>query len=386
MIVQVNLNKLAAVLVAAGLIGAGVHFVHVSPDNKAALAKAAATVPAGQVRFAPDAPQLSSLKVAALHSVALPVSEPLNGRIAYDENLTARVSSPIAGRVTAMHGEPGDIVKRGALLAVIDAPELATADADWRKAQADETYKRLAYQRAQTLFDGEVLPRKDLEAAQAGFQQAQAETRRASLRMKNLNAGGQEQGRFGLRAPLGGTIADKQINPGLEVRPDLPAPLFVISDLGHLWVMVDVPERYAGAIRAGQAVSVETDAYPGRHFDATVERVGLALDPATRRVQVRCAIANPDLTLKPEMYARVSFLAGAGSPQAVALPNTSLFVEGIYDYVFVELQPGQFEKRRVSVGLRGRDTSFITAGLRGGERVVTEGALLLNAEAASNAQ
>ncbi|MBA5690766.1 efflux RND transporter periplasmic adaptor subunit, partial [Rugamonas apoptosis] len=83
-----------------------------------------------------NAPQWSSLKVSALAAGALPVAEPVNGRLTYDENRTARVSSPIAGRVTALRAEPGDSVRRGAVLASLDAPDLATAQADWRKAQA----------------------------------------------------------------------------------------------------------------------------------------------------------------------------------------------------------------------------------------------------------
>ncbi|MBA5690757.1 efflux RND transporter periplasmic adaptor subunit, partial [Duganella sp. LX47W] len=85
--------------------------------------------------------------------------------------------------------EPGDSVRRGAVLASLDAPDLATAQADWRKAQADEGRKRMAYERAQALFGGEVLARKDYESAQADLAQASAETRRAAQRLSNLNAG-----------------------------------------------------------------------------------------------------------------------------------------------------------------------------------------------------
>jgi len=381
-------HHIAAALALAAAIGLGARWVAGAQANPAPAnpAPAAAPAAANRIHFRPDAPQLASLKIEALAAVALPLSEPVNGRVGYDENRTARVNSPLAGRVTALRAEPGDVVRPGAVLAVIDAPDLATAQADWRKARADEGRKRLAFERAQTLFDGQVLARKDFEAAQADYQQADAETRRAALRLRGLNADGQEGARFSLRAPIGGVVSDKQINPGMEVRPDLPGPLFVVTDLRHLWVMLDVPERAVGAIRAGQAVSVETDAYPGRRFAAKVERVGLALDPATHRVKVRCALDNPELLLKPEMFARVAFLSADPAARAVQLPNGSLFVEGKYDYVFVETRPGEFEKRRVRVALRGRDSSYADQGLAGGERVVTEGAFLLNAEVASNAR
>lgn len=351
-----------------------------------AAAVAASSAEPGVLHFAANAPQMATLKIAAVSAVPLPASAALNGRIAYDENVTTRVSSPVLGRVLALHADSGARVARGALLADLDSPDLASAEADWRKAQADEMRKQLAYQRADTLFRGEVLARKDYESADADFQQARAETRRAALRMHSLNAAGSDNGRFALRAPLAGTIADRQINPGQEVRPDAPAPLFVISDLRHLWLLVDVPESALASVRQGQAVSVETDAYPGRRFSATVAHVAPVLDPQTRRIQVRCTLDNADGALKPEMFARAAFLAGDGSTLAVALPNTSLFAEGVYSYVFVEKQPGTFEKRRVNVRVKGRDSSFVDAGVSAGERVVTEGAFLLNAEVASNAR
>jgi cobalt-zinc-cadmium efflux system membrane fusion protein len=383
MTLQLNILKVAVIAVAIGTIVVGIHYVSASQERKSA--PPSEHTQTGVVKFAPNALQLSSLKVAEVLEVPLPVSDPLNGRITYDENVTVRVTSPIAGRVTALHAEIGDVVRRGTILADIDSPDLATAEADWRKALADESRKNLAFTRAKTLFDGEVLARKDFESAEADYQQAKAETKRASLRMKSLNAAGKEDGNFGLKAPLAGVVADRQVNPGQELRPDLPSPLFVITNLSHLWVIVDVPERSAADIHSGQAVTIETDAYPGKLFAAKIDRVGLALDPGTRRIQVRCSVDNIDHNLKPEMFAHVSFLADGSSKKAIPVPNTSLFTEGLYGYVFVEKQPGTFEKRRVNIKLTGHDRSFVDAGLTNGERVVTEGAFLLNAEVAGDA-
>ncbi|HEY8101056.1 MAG TPA: efflux RND transporter periplasmic adaptor subunit [Burkholderiaceae bacterium] len=377
--------KVAVAVAATGAVVASVHYVSAAQDNTASPSHKEDAQP-GVVKFAPNAPQLSSLKVSVVTEVPLPVSDPVNGRITYDENVTTRITSPIVGRVIGLHAEIGDAVQRGTILADIDSPDLATAEADWRKAQADELRKKLALDRARTLFEGEVLARKDYESAEADFQQAKAETTRAVLRMKNLNALGKEDGKFGLKSPIAGVLADKQINPGQEVRPDLPNPLFVITNLNSLWVIVDLPERNIAEIRPGQAVTIDTDAYPEQQFAGKVDRVGLALDPVTRRIQVRCSVKNNDHRLKPEMFARISFLAGDGGKKAIVLPNTSLFVEGMYSYVFVEKQPGVFEKRRVNVKVKGSDRSFIDMGLAKGDRVVTEGAFLLNAEVAGDAQ
>jgi len=379
-----NFIKAAVAVLVLGTAAFGIRHVYAIQEPKPAPA-AKDRLPPGILKFAPNSPQLSSLKTSAVEEVPLPVSDVMNGRIAYDENVTSRVSSPILGRVVALHTEIGDKVQRGSVLADIDSPDLGTADADWRKAQADELRKKLAFERAKTLFDGEVLARKDYESAEADYAQAKAETRRAQQRMKNLNASGNEDGRFGLKSPIAGVVADKQINPGLEVRPDLPNSLFTVTDLSQLWVIVDVPAPGAAQVHAGQAVSIETDAYPGQRFDGKVTLVGLALDPTTRRIQVRCAVKNEDKKLKPEMFARVSFLTDDHARKAVQIPNGSIFVDGAHSYVFVETQPGSFEKRRVTVKVKGYESSFVDSGLAQGERIVSEGAFLLNAEAAGNA-
>jgi cobalt-zinc-cadmium efflux system membrane fusion protein len=381
-----SIAAITLIVLAAGGAIFGASHLHAAnqPAAEPSPAPAPATEP-GVLRYGAGAPQLSALRIETAVQMPLPIAEALNGRLALDENRTARISSPIAGRVLALKAEAGDRVARNAVLLQADAPDLAAADADWRKAQADEVRKKLAFERARNLYAHEVVPQKDVEAADADFRQAAAESRRTALRMKSLHASGSENGSFSLRTPLAGVVVERQVTPGMELRPDLPNPLFVISDPTHLWLLVDVPERSLAQVKPGQKVSLETDAYPDTRFHATVEKVGYALDPATRRVQVRCTVDNPDSRLRPEMYARVSFLSDSGR-SAIAVPNSGLVSEGINTYAFVETSPGVFQKRQVSLALRGRETSHVDAGLKAGERYVAEGALLLNAEMASHAR
>lgn len=340
---------------------------------------------AQMLRYSPGAPQLNYLRIQPVAEIPEPASEPLNGRITYDENRTSRVSSPVAGRVVKIDAQPGDQIKAGQALLWLDSPDLGSALADQRKADADLHLKNLAYQRAKTLFDGEVLAKKDLESADADLRQSQAEASRARARMHNLTAGnvtGQD-GRFALRAPVAGVVAERQANPGTEVRPDNPVPLYVITDPSHLWASIDLPERDLGKVHVRQAVSVEVDAYPGKRFSGKVASIGTALDPVSRRVQVRCTLDNPEGALKPEMYARITPLAENGH-NALQVPNTALITEGLYSFVFVETAPGALEKRRVALAGQGREQSVVSAGLKAGERVVTTGALLLNSELAGS--
>jgi cobalt-zinc-cadmium efflux system membrane fusion protein len=379
-----GISKSGLVLVAIAVGGGAYFFANRNADNgdaaKTAAAPEAKREP-GVLRIPAGSPQLASIRVRAVEEVPVPLAEPLNGRIAYDENATARVSSPILGRILKLNASPGDAVRAGDALLVMDSPDLAQAAADASKARADEQRKKRAFDRAKLLLDAGVIPAKDAEAAEADSLQARAETQRAELRLRNLNvaSGGETEGHFGLRSPLTGVIADRQANPGMEVRPDLPNPLFVVTDPTRLWVMIDLPERNLSKVELGHAVSVEVDAYPNERFKATIQRIGQTVDPSTRRVQVRCSLSNPERKLKPEMYARVTLLSDENK-RGIRVPNSALIIEGLYSFVFVEKEAGVFEKRRVKLSIQDRDYSYVEAGLEPGARVVITGPLLLSAE------
>jgi len=377
-----NKGAALAALVLAVAAGAAGYFAggrQAAPDVKPA-APVEVRVP-NEIRFPDGAPQLTALRAEAAVEAPLPLAEPLNGKIAYDEDVTARISSPIAGRITSLKAAAGDTVKAGQVLASLDAPDLAAALADTSKAQADEARKRLALERTQKLLDAEVIPRKDYESAAADYAQAQAETRRAGARLKNLSPMPGDGPGLALRSPMGGMVADRKANPATEVQPG-GEPLFVVSDLSRLWVLIDLPEHHLAKVKPGLPVSLTVEAYPGETFRAVVARVGQVVNADTRRIQVRCDMRNPDGKLRPEMYARVSLLTDEGK-QAVRLPNGALVTEGLYSFIFVETAPRVFVKRKVQLSVQDREYSYVTSGVSKGERVVIGGALLLQSEMAS---
>jgi cobalt-zinc-cadmium efflux system membrane fusion protein len=342
----------------------------------------------GVLRFPTAAPQLAQIKTDRAALAPVPMDEPLAARISYDENATARLVAPIAGRVVEIHANIGDSVKAGTVLAVLDAPELGTAAADLAKAQADAQQKKSALDRARSLFQAEVIARRDLEAAQAEAQQTQAEVERARLRLASLNPGGASAAggqRYQLRAPISGVVATRKINPAMEVRPDTEEPLFVVTDMSRLSVLVDVPERDLPIVTVGKSAQVEVSAYPHRNFTGTVVHVAPTLDPQTRRVQARVAVDNREGLLKPEMYAKVGILADA-KEELPKIPTGALLVEGVKNYVFVEREAGVFEKREVTLAVQTRSYAYVWSGVKGGDKVVSVGALLLNAELASSSR
>jgi len=334
--------------------------------------------------FAPDAPQLAYLRIQPVMQVSAPVSEPLPARIAYDEDRTARLNSPVAGRVLQIVAQPGDKVTAGQALIWLDSPDFGNALTDAAKSKAELRQKNLAYERAKMLFEGEVLARKDLEMAEADLSQSQAEARRSALKLHNFSQGAKlsiSGERIALRTPITGIVTERQVNPGAEVRPDAPGPLFVITEPAYLWAVIDLPERDVAKVHNDQAVDIELDAFPGEHFSARVSAIATALDATSRRVQVRCLLPNPTHRLKPEMFARATLLADT-QRRVLRVPNGALVMTGLHYFVFVETAPGVLEKRRVAVTSEGRDYAIITDGLRVGDRIVTTGTLLLNSELA----
>lgn len=345
----------------------------------AARAEAAVATPAAgsnqTLYFPQGAPQLAYLRIEVLKAEPVPLLEPLNGRLAYDDNLTARISPAVAGRVIKLQAQAGDTVKAGAVLALLDSPDFAQAQADQRRAAADLRLKQAGFERATILFDGGVLAKREHEAAANDLEAAKAEAARAAAALRHLSPSGEH---YALRAPLSGVVTERQATPGTEVRPDQSTPLFVVSDPTRLWAIAELAEKDLGALKVGQALGITVEAYPGEVFPARIEAIGDVLDAQTRRVQVRCSVVNKERRLKPEMYARLTPQAG-GAPKP-RVPNTALVTEGLHTHVFIEVEPGKIEKRRVPLAFRGREESWIDTGVQPGERVITAGALLLNAE------
>lgn len=265
---------------------------------------------------------------------------------------------------------------------IMDSPDLGEAIADAHKAQSELQLKRQAFDRSKLLLDEGVIARKDFENSQTALSEAEADARRTHARLGNLGA---EQNSadetYTVRAPMGGIVVDRQINPGNEVRPDATNPLFIITNSQHLWATIDLPERDLNKVSVGQPVSIEVEAYPGETFSGRVQSIGAMVDPTTRRIPVRCTI-DAQTRLKPEMYARITPLS-IGSSKVIRTPNSALITEGIHNYVFVEISPGHLKKRLVVLNSQGREFATVKQGLKKNERLVTSGAILLNSELAA---
>jgi cobalt-zinc-cadmium efflux system membrane fusion protein len=142
------------------------------------------------------------------------------GRLVWNEDKTVRVASPFAGRVMEILVQPGATVKAGQPLAMLTSPDFGSAQADARKASADSAVASKALARQRELYEAGVIAQKDLEQAQADNARAADQQRtQAALRMYGASGSDGVNQRFALRSPIDGLVVERNINPGMEVRP-----------------------------------------------------------------------------------------------------------------------------------------------------------------------
>jgi cobalt-zinc-cadmium efflux system membrane fusion protein len=305
------------------------------------------------------------------HDVTLPA------RLTWDEERTVRIFPPFAGRVTRIVARPGDRIEAGAPLAELMSPDFGQAQADARKAEADLDVSTRALEREKELAAHGVASAKDLEQAQADARKAQAEADRALGRVNAYGHGIAGENRFVLRSPTAGVVVERNLNPGQELRPDQPgAPLFVITDPTHLWVMVDAGEGDLGGLKPGTALTVMSTQLPDSPFPGELEQISDFIDPTTRTLKLRGTVPNKERRLKGEMFVTARIRAPKQASPTVA--SRAVYLSGASNYVFLRTGAETFTRRAVRVGRESDGRRPVLSGLKEGDEVVVAGNLFLD--------
>ena len=327
--------------------------------------------------------------------IVVPADSPLRSRIAFapaatrsaggklslpgvveaDPARTVAVLPPLAGRLAELKVSLGDRVSAGQVLAVVDSPDLAQAHADEEKAADALSLAEKTLNRQKQSQEIGVASDHDLDQAKSDYSQALAERNRASARLKDLGAQSGDHGRLVVRAPAAGSITAITAAQGAMLN-DPTQPLLTLADLSIVWVTALVPEHSLGQVAKGQAAEVTLAAWPGKVFQGKVTFIADTIDPDTRRDRVRIAFTNPDVMLKPNMFATVA-LKGAETAQ-VTVPTSALLMNNDATTVFVETGDWVFERRAVAVSLEEGAEVSVASGLKPGEQVVVKGGILLN--------
>jgi membrane fusion protein, heavy metal efflux system len=354
--------------------------------RRAAASKGAAPGPADGhgdsdtiVRIADDMLRDLRLTTAVVEARTGGEGAPVLGELHVDEEHYAEVSSALPAKAVRLRATPGDRVAVGTPLVELASIELGKARGALREAEARRALAVQALARKRGLAEERIVPQREVQEADAEAQAAEAALAAARATLESLGIGveGGDGGRFFLKAPVNGTVLDRQVVQGQVVEPG--RVLFKIGDLARLWLVAHASERDALQVRVGSAARVAYPALPGQPFEARVSLVGRIVDAGSRTIPVRLLVANTDDRLRPGMSATV-WLPVGDEGRHLTVPAASL--QRLHDSwcVFVPRGEGRFDARRVG---RGRDLGGeveILSGLAAGETVVVEGAFLLKAE------
>jgi membrane fusion protein, copper/silver efflux system len=179
-----------------------------------------------------------------------------------------------------------------------------------------------------------------------------------------------------LRSPYRGVVVEKPILAGQRIMAGDVA--YKIADLSQVWLEGEVFERDLHAIRLGLPVTAEFTALPGVTRTARVAYVYPTINPDTRTARIRVELSNPDLALKPGMYATIRFSAMTDS--VLSVPRSAVLATGERNFVFVRSAKGQFVPHPVTLGAATDTRVEILQGLSSGDTIVTSGTFLLDAE------
>jgi membrane fusion protein, heavy metal efflux system len=295
-----------------------------------------------------------------------------------DPSRLVKIVPPLTGRITQLKVQLGERVTANQPLAVLDSPDLASAYAEHERANVllDLARKNRDRMRDVTKIGGAAT--KEFLQAEADYVTADVEHQRADARLRKIGVYPEAEDparALTITTPIAGSVIELATAAGAFWN-DTNAALMTVADLSTIWVTANVPEKDTTLISKGQPVDVAFSAYPGEAFKGEVLFVSDVLDPESRRTKVRIAFPNPDMRLKPNMFASVTFFAAP--LRVAAVPTSALILKNDGDRIFVEVAPWTFVARQVDVSFHQGNVAIIRSGIAPGERAVVKGGVLLN--------
>lgn len=308
------------------------------------------------------------------------------GVVDFDNDHATAVLAPFSGPVTRLLVSPGDKVKKGQVLAIVDSPDFAQAIGAYRKALVTaRNARRLADMDKDLVQHDGVAPREE-QQAQTDAANAEADRDAAMQTLASLGVdartirriqAGQAVARIegSIRAPVAGTVVEKSITPGQLLQAG-STPCFIVADLARVWVMAQVSGSELASVSVGDPADVvigtSTDSLRG-----TVANVSAQVNPDTRAVAARVVVDNPDDLLKKQMYVSVRIHSRRQSTGLLVPVSAVLRDDENLPFVYAAERDGSFARRRVTLGDRAGDQYAIADGLAAGDQVVVDGGIFV---------
>ena len=323
--------------------------------------------PDNQIRISVEKVQKLGVKSEAAMLRRLDKTIRALGRIEINERRTYTIAPKFEGWVERLYvNTVGQSVRKGQALFDVYSPELISAQREYAIAAQGEASLQNAGDDARNSM-------KQLAAASLDRLRNWGIT---EDQIKQF-AYGKTKRSLTFYAPVSGVVMEKKAVQGMRFMPG--EVLYQIADLASVWVVAEVAEQDIGSVKAGSVAQVNLAAYPDKHFKGKVDFIYPTLNMATRTVQVRVELANPNGLLKPAMFANVELAVSHGG-KVVTVPTSAVIDSGIKQIALVRLAEGRFEPRTVKLGLRSENYVEVLEGIAEGEQVVTSANFLIDAE------
>ena len=304
------------------------------------------------------------MNFAEVKDVPLPGLLETTGQFTFDDKSVATIVSRVQGRIEDIRTSLWDTVTRGQPIAKLYSPDFMTAEAEYLQAlNTSKVTKNAA-------IDGAV----DMAASIA--EAAKRKLILLGMEERDIDALTVPAPTVWMRAPISGIVVKNQAVRGTAINPG--DVLYQLGTLDPIWITADLFEIDLARVRAGQELEATTTAFPDETFKGSIARVSPNIDPNTHTLQIRCAVPNPGLRLKPQMLARIKIVTSAGS--ALVIPQEALVFDTDGYYAFVDVGDGRIERRAVSIASWvEKGFARVLSGLKPGERVVDAESLQVSA-------
>ncbi len=325
----------------------------------------------------------------------------LTGTVGHNENRLLEVASNLRGRVAEIPVDLGQRVRKGDPLVWIESVELSHAWDEFVKAVAELRISKLAYERARSLLDSKAISTGEYQIREGAYlaRKVEAGTLERSLRLYGegedeiaavrsaveanapLPLPSDGPHRLAVRSPFAGKVIDRKVTPGSLV--EALRPLVGVADLSSLWVFLKAYEKDLPLLKHGLSVVIRADAYPQELFHGRIDFLGSVVDTASRTIQVRATVENPEEKLRPGMFVKGQVAIPKPQSEAhltVAVPQSALQTLEARTVIFVQTEPGVFVRHCVETGHTFEGFTEILAGLKVGDMIVTEGSFILKSE------
>lgn len=325
-------------------------------------------MPVGTVKISPSKQQLIGVRTGAVQREQLARTIRTVAQIQVDETKIARIHVKIAGWVEKVYVDfVGKLVKKGDPLFSLYSPELVSTQQEYLIARRGQQYL------------GESPYSEVAQGAQSLLRAARDRLRLWDIsedQIKKLEETGEVSRTMTLYSPIDGFVMKRNLYERVYVNPE--TELYEIADLSTIWVNAEIYEYEVPYVRVGQQATMRLSYFPGKTYSGKITYVYPTLDPVTRTVKVRLQFPNPELKLKPDMFAEVQLQINYGNQ--IVVPQEAVLDSGTEQVVFVAHGDGYFEPRKIQMGPRLEDRIVVLTGLRPGETIVTSGNFLIDSE------